>query len=106
MCMRPTRLARSIHAVLASALVVAAPTAGAIESPAVHVAEQAAALDEADATPAPIAAPAMTVITREEIDRSGDFSVADLLRDSVLAPFGSFRPQSGSSWQSFSGFDL
>lgn len=104
--MRPNRLAGSIHTVLASVLAAAAPVAGAIESPAVRVAEQAAALDEANATPAPIAAPAMTVITREEIDRSGDFSVADLLRDSVLAPFGSFRPQSGSSWQSFSGLDL
>src|SRR5687768_1634534 len=105
--MRPTRLARSINAVLAAALVAAAPAAIATASPPDDDAgPDATTLDEAPRRTAPATQPAITVITRDEIDRSGDFSLADLLRDSVLAPFGSWRPQSGSSWQSFSGLDL
>lgn len=46
------------------------------------------------------------VIDRESIDFSGKTSVADLLRESTFNSFGSFRPQSGSSGQSFAGMDM
>lgn len=52
-----------------------------------------------DATP-------VTVITREEIDRSGDTSVADVLRNSTFSSAGNFRPQSGSSAQALADIDL
>lgn len=46
------------------------------------------------------------VITRQDIDVSGDVSVADFLRNTTFNSFGSFRPQSGSSAQSFAGLSL
>ena len=46
------------------------------------------------------------VIDREDIDASGDVSVADVLRDSTFASFGNFKPQSGSSAQSLATIDL
>ncbi len=48
----------------------------------------------------------VTVIDREQIELSGQTSVADLLRNTSLNSFGSFRPQSGSSAQSFAGLSL
>ena len=48
----------------------------------------------------------VTVIDREDIDMSGDVSVADLLRSTTFNTFGSFRPQSGSSAQSVATVDL
>ncbi|QDH69123.1 TonB-dependent receptor plug domain-containing protein [Marilutibacter alkalisoli] len=48
----------------------------------------------------------ITVITRAEIDSSGDISVADYLRGTSFNSFGSFRPRSGSSAQSFAGISL
>ena len=45
-------------------------------------------------------------IDREDIELSGQASVADLLRDLPLAVGGNFRPQSGSSAQSFAGANL
>lgn len=48
----------------------------------------------------------VTVITRADIDSSGDVSVADVLRDTTFASFGNFRPQSGSSAQSLATIDL
>ncbi|QDH71691.1 TonB-dependent receptor [Lysobacter alkalisoli] len=48
----------------------------------------------------------VTVITRAELDSSGDISVADYLRGTSFNSFGSFRPQSGSSAQSFAGISL
>ena len=48
----------------------------------------------------------VTVITRAQIDMSGDVSVADVLRDSTFASFGNFRPQSGSTAQSLATIDL
>lgn len=48
----------------------------------------------------------VTVIDREQIDMSGDVSVADLLRNTTFNSFGSFRPQSGSSAQSFAEVSL
>ncbi|MDX1443026.1 MAG: TonB-dependent receptor plug domain-containing protein, partial [Gammaproteobacteria bacterium] len=48
----------------------------------------------------------VTVIDREDIDLSGHISVADLLRGTTFNSAGSFRPQSGSSAQSFAGLSL
>ena len=48
----------------------------------------------------------VTVITREQIDLSGDISVAEFLRDVSLNTFGSFRQQSGSSAQSLAAIDI
>ncbi len=45
--------------------------------------------------PAPV-----TVISREDIDASGDISVAEVLRGTTFNSFGSFKPSSGSSAQS------
>src|SRR5690606_22616314 len=42
----------------------------------------------------------------EQIDASGDVSVAEMLRDAPIAAFGNFRPQSGSSAQSMATVDL
>ena len=46
------------------------------------------------------------VIDREAIELSGQTSVADLLRNTTVNSAGSFRPQSGSSAQSFGGVSL
>ncbi|MDZ4811212.1 MAG: TonB-dependent receptor [Pseudomonadota bacterium] len=48
----------------------------------------------------------VTVIDREDIDASGDTNVADFLRNTTFNSFGSFRPQSGSSAQSFASVSL
>ena len=42
----------------------------------------------------------VTVISREDIDASGDISVAEVLRGSTFNSFGSFKESSGSSAQS------
>ena len=48
----------------------------------------------------------VTVIDRNQIELSGQTSVADLLRNTTFNSFGSFRPASGSSAQSFAGLSL
>lgn len=48
----------------------------------------------------------VTVIDRQQLELSGDTSVADFLRNTTFNSFGSFRPQSGSSAQSFAGLSL
>ncbi|PJJ97136.1 TonB-dependent receptor [Lysobacteraceae bacterium NML03-0222] len=48
----------------------------------------------------------VTVIDRANIEASGDMSVADVLRDTSLASFGNFRPQSGSSAQGLADIDM
>ena len=48
----------------------------------------------------------VTVIDRNQIEMSGQTSVADLLRNTTFNSFGSFRPRSGSSAQSFAGLSL
>ncbi|MFM7627385.1 MAG: TonB-dependent receptor plug domain-containing protein, partial [Gammaproteobacteria bacterium] len=48
----------------------------------------------------------VTVITREQLDESGDTSVADFIRDLPFNSFGSLRQQSGNSGQSFAGISL
>ncbi|WP_461538617.1 TonB-dependent receptor plug domain-containing protein [Spongorhabdus nitratireducens] len=42
----------------------------------------------------------VTVISREDIERSGQLTVADVLRNSTYNSFGSYSERSGSSWQS------
>ncbi|WP_374436350.1 TonB-dependent receptor [Inhella sp.] len=48
----------------------------------------------------------VTVITRAELEASGSTTVAEFIRNSTFASTGQFRPQSGSSAQSFSGVNL
>lgn len=48
----------------------------------------------------------VTVIDRQQLELSGDSSVADYLRSTTFNSFGSFRPQSGSSAQSFAELSL
>ncbi|MGX5913573.1 TonB-dependent receptor plug domain-containing protein [Aliidiomarina sp. Khilg15.8] len=48
----------------------------------------------------------VTVIDREDIDMSGETSVADLLRGTTFNSAGSFRPRSGSSAQGVSSVDM
>ncbi len=48
----------------------------------------------------------VTVITREELELSGESNAADFLRNTTFNSSGSFRPQSGSSIQSVSTLSL
>lgn len=48
----------------------------------------------------------VTVINREQLDVSGAVSVAEFMRNQSYATSGNFRPQSGSSAQSFAGINL
>lgn len=48
----------------------------------------------------------VTVITRSQIEMSGESSAADLLRNTTFNSAGSFRPQSGSSAQGVSQLNL
>ena len=48
----------------------------------------------------------ITTIKREELEASGATSVAEFMRSSTFSSAGNFRPQSGSSAQSFAGIDL
>lgn len=48
----------------------------------------------------------VTVIDRQDIELSGDVSVADFLRNTTFNSFGSFRPQSGSSAQALAEVSL
>ena len=74
--------------------------------------QQATTLDRIEVTGSRIKRAAIegslpiTVIDRADIEASGDISVADFLRGTSFNSFGSFRPQSGSSAQSFAGLSL
>jgi iron complex outermembrane receptor protein len=48
----------------------------------------------------------VTVITRENLEASGAVTVAEFVRNSTFSTSGNFRPQSGSSAQSFSEISL
>ena len=48
----------------------------------------------------------VTVISREDIELSGELNVADLLRNTTFNSFGSFRPRSGSSGQATATLSL
>ncbi len=48
----------------------------------------------------------VTVISRAELEASGAVTVAELVRNTTFSTSGQFRPQSGSSAQSFAGVNL
>lgn len=48
----------------------------------------------------------VTVIKREDLDNSGATTVAEFMRSTTFSTAGNFRPQSGSSAQSWAGIDL
>lgn len=48
----------------------------------------------------------VTVINREQLETSGDVSVADYLRNTTFNSFGSFQSTSGNSGQGFTGISL
>ncbi|NBB93453.1 MAG: TonB-dependent receptor [Gammaproteobacteria bacterium] len=102
-------LAKAINYALGAGMVAGlAMTA----SPVVAQDEEAADLDRVQVTGSRISradvegALPVTVIDRETIEFSGKTSVADLLRELPFNSAGSFRPQSGSSAQSFAGLSL
>jgi iron complex outermembrane receptor protein len=106
--MRNNQLRLAVRTALAAgalATSVAVPTAIAQE-------EAAADLDRVQVTGSRIqrtdieGALPVTVIDREQIERSGFQSVADLLRNTTFNSAGSYRPQSGSSFQGLNLIDL
>lgn len=48
----------------------------------------------------------ITVVNREQLEMSGATTVAEFMRSVTFASTGNFRPQSGSSAQSFAGINL
>jgi iron complex outermembrane recepter protein len=82
--------------------------------PFVHAQEsdEATALDRIEVTGSRIkradieGALPVTVIDRQQLEFSGEISVADFLRNTSFNSFGSFRPQSGSSAQATAGLNL
>ena len=106
--MRNNQLRLAVRYALAAgalATTATAPTAFAQE-------EEAADLERVQVTGSRIkrtdieGALPVTVIDRETIELSGEASVADLLRNQPINSAGSFRPQSGSTGQSFGGISL
>ncbi len=102
-------LAAAIHYALGAGVVAGL---AATAAPAFAQDDEAADLDRVEVTGSRIkrtdieGALPVTVIDREQIEFSGKTSVADLLRDTPFNSAGSFRPQSGSSAQSFAGVSL
>ena len=105
--MRNHQLRLAVRAVLA-----AGALATAVAAPAAFAQEEAADLERVQVTGSRIkrtdieGALPVTVIDRETIELSGKTSVADLLRNQPMNTQGSFRPQSGTSAQSFAGLSL
>lgn len=106
--MRNNQLRFAVRTALAAGALttaVAVPAAYAQE-------EQAADLDRVQVTGSRIqrtdieGALPITVIDREDIERSGFQSVSDLLRNTTFNSAGSYRPQSGSSFQGLNLIDL
>ncbi|MCK7592134.1 TonB-dependent receptor plug domain-containing protein [Pseudomarimonas salicorniae] len=85
---------------------------GLTAAPAIAQDDDAATLDRIEVTGSRIkradveGALPVTVIDRQQLEVSGDISVADFLRNTTFNSFGSFRPQSGSSAQSFAALSL
>lgn len=48
----------------------------------------------------------VTVVTRQQLDDSGAVTVAEFIRNTTFSSAGQFRPQSGSSAQSYAGANL
>ena len=103
-------LATAIHYALGAGMVAglamtAAPVAAQDD-------EEAADLDRVQVTGSRIkrtdveGASPITVISRQDIELSGQENVADLLRDTVFNSFGSFRERSGTSFGQIALVDL
>jgi iron complex outermembrane recepter protein len=105
--MRNNQLRLAVRAALA-----AGALATAVAAPSAFAQEAAADLDRVQVTGSRIkrtdieGALPVTVIDRETIELSGFTSVADILRNTPFNSQGSFRPQSGSSAQSWAGLSL
>ncbi|MCB1555254.1 MAG: hypothetical protein KDJ14_15750, partial [Xanthomonadales bacterium] len=97
--MQRSLLSRSIRSGLVP--VAALLAAGSPQAFAQDAADSATELDRIEVTGSRIkranieGALPVTVIDRQQIDVSGDVSVADFLRNTTFNSFGSFRPQSG-----------
>ena len=102
-------LAKAIHYSLGASMVAGLAMTAA---PVAAQDEEAADLDRVQVTGSRIkrtdveGALPIQVIDRQQIELSGTTSVADLLRQQPINSAGSFRPQSGSSGQSFAGLSL
>ncbi|NHA13519.1 TonB-dependent receptor [Thioalkalivibrio sp. XN279] len=105
--MRNNQLRLAVRGALAAGAV-----ATAVAAPTAFAQEEAADLERVQVTGSRIkrtdieGALPVTVIDRETIELSGETSVADLLRNQPINSAGSFRPQSGSTGQSFGGLSL
>jgi iron complex outermembrane receptor protein len=105
--MRNHQLRLAVRGALAAGAV-----ATAVAAPTAFAQEEAADLERVQVTGSRIkrtdieGALPVTVIDRETIELSGESSVAELLRNQPINSGGSFRPQSGSSAQSFGGLSL
>lgn len=102
-------LAKAIHYSLGASMVAGLAMTAA---PVAAQDEEAADLDRVQVTGSRIkrtdveGALPIQVIDRQQIELSGTTSVADLLRQQPINSAGSFRPQSGSTGQSFAGLSL
>ena len=102
-------LATAIHYALGAGMVAGLAMTAA---PVAAQDEEAADLDRVQVTGSRIkrtdveGALPIQVIDRQQIELSGSTSVADLLRQQPINSAGSFRPQSGSTGQSFAGLSL
>lgn len=95
-----TILSRALFAAMAGASLLAADFAIAQQETTVTVTgSRLKRVDSEGAMP-------VTVISREQIDTSGATSVAEVIRSVTFAAAGNFRPQSGSSAQSWASVDL
>lgn len=107
------QLQRAVHTAFAAgvAMTVFAPV-GAMAQEAAAADSKAVELDKVQVTGSRLkradveGALPVTVIDRQQIEFSGENSVADLLRNMGFNSFGSFRQQSGSSAQSVAMIDL
>jgi iron complex outermembrane recepter protein len=99
-------------AIRASLLAGAASTLALATSAIAGDEENGASLDRVQVTGSRISrsdaegAIPITVIDRDQIELSGEISVAELLNSSPFNTFGSFTPRSGSGGQSFAGISL
>ncbi|GAB4039525.1 MAG: TonB-dependent receptor [Rubrivivax sp.] len=97
---RKTKVATA--AVLALGGVLAVPALPAFAQDAQRIEVTGSRIKRAEAE----GALPVTVISREQLEASGVVTVAEFARNLTFASFGNFRPQSGSSAQSFSEVDL
>jgi iron complex outermembrane receptor protein len=97
--LKRTKVSMAVMAAL-SGVAILAPTLASAQSQTVEV--TGSRLKRADVE----GSLPVTTISREELQASGSVTVAEFMRSSTFASAGNFRPQSGSSAQSFAGIDL